>query len=186
LNFLYILAIALALALDAFTVAVGLSLGRTGLSRTQALRLAVSFGIFQSGMFLLGHGAGKTVLARIEAWDHWIAFGLLMFVGLKMIFEALRSQKGLDNKGSDPTKWAVLLLLSVATSIDALAVGLSLAVLDVAVLKPAVLIGGVAFVLSLVGAELGQFLESRVGKIAPAFGGIVLILIGVKILVEHI
>ncbi len=174
------------MALDAFTVAVGLSLSRSGLSRSQAFRLSFFFGIFQFVMPLVGFWAGKTILPYIEAIDHWIAFGLLFLVGFKMIYEAFHPRRISDRGEKDPTKGAALILLSVATSLDALAAGLSFAMLDVPILAPAVLIGGVAFVLSFVGAELGRFLGRFVGKAAPALGGIVLILIGIKILSDHI
>lgn len=186
MNPFYFLGIALALALDAFTVAAGLSLRRAGLSRIQTIRLSLSFGLFQCGMSLFGFWSGRAVLGRIEAWDHWIAFGLLLFVGLKMIGEAFRPEGGDSKRESDPTKGVVLLFLSVATSIDAFAVGLGLAVLDIPILLPAVLIGSVAFVLSLVGAEFGRALGRFVGRSAPVLGGIVLILIGIKILIDHV
>jgi len=186
LSFFYILGIAFALALDAFTVATGLSLSRTGLSRLQAFRLSFFFGFFQFVMPLLGYWAGKTILPYIEAVDHWVAFGLLLLVGSKMIYEAFQPQRINDRGEKDPTTGTTLFFLSVATSLDALAVGLSFAVLELSILFPAVLIGIVAFVLSYAGAQLGRFLGRFVGRAAPVFGGIVLILIGIKILIEHI
>jgi len=172
--------------MDAFTVAVGLSLSRGGLGRAQALRLSLFFGLFQFGMPLLGYWAGKTILPYIEALDHWIAFGLLLLVGCKMIYETFQPRRIGDGGEKDPTKGGMLVVLSVATSLDALAVGLSLAVLDVSILTPAVLIGLVAFLLSFAGAELGRYLGRFVGKAAPLLGGLVLIFIGIKILIEHI
>lgn len=172
--------------MDAFTIAIGLSLRKTGLGRIQAFRLSLFFGLFQFGMPLLGYWAGKTILPYIEALDHWFAFGLLLLVGCKMIYEAFQPPRISDRGEKDPTKGGMLLVLSLATSLDALAVGLSLAVLDVSILTPAVLIGIVAFLLTFGGAELGRYLGRFVGKAAPALGGMVLILIGIKILVEHI
>lgn len=186
MSLIYIFGIALALALDAFTVAVGLSLSRSGLSRGQAFRLSFFFGLFQFVMLLLGYWAGKTVLIYIEAIDHWIAFGLLSVVGFKMIYESFRPHSVVNRGEQDPSKGASLVLLSVATSLDALAVGLSLAMLEVPIIFPAVLIGIVAFVLSYLGAELGRYLGRFAGRAAPVLGGIVLILIGIKILIEHI
>ncbi len=186
MNLLYIIGIAFALALDAFTVAVGLSMSRSGLSRGQAFRLSFFFGLFQFVMPLLGFWAGKTILPYIEAFDHWIAFGLLFVVGFKMIYEAFHPGSLRDRGEKDPSRGATLVMLSIATSLDALAVGLSLSVLDVPIIFPAVLIGIVAFVLSFVGAEMGRYLGRFVGRAAPALGGIVLILIGIKILIEHI
>jgi putative Mn2+ efflux pump MntP len=186
LNYIYVLATALALALDAFTVAVGLSLSRAGLNRRQVFRLSFSFGIFQSGMALLGFLAGQTVSAQIASWDHWIAFGLLLFVGLKMIVEAFHPQRNIEKKETDPTRGSMLLFLSLATSVDAFAVGLGLAVLEVEIFVTALVIGGVAFVLSCLGAGLGRLLGRITGKVAPILGGIMLILIGVKILIDHI
>jgi len=187
MDLLPLLGIAVALAMDAFAVATatGLRLGRV--SRRQTFRLAWHFGLFQALMPVIGWSLGLTVAHLIEAADHWVAFGLLAIVGGKMILEAIR---GPDEEIDlpDPTRGLTLIVLSVATSIDALAVGLSLAVLEVAVWWPAVVIGLVAFTFTAVGLHLGRILGSTraLSRWAGFAGGCILILIGIRIVWEHL
>ncbi len=181
-----VLPIAWALAMDAFAVSVGLSVHRKGLSRNQVFRLASSFGLFQFLMPLLGWLAGQTIIDSIKTIDHWVAFGLLAVIGAKMIYESFKSETKISNQDKDPTKGFVLLILSVATSIDALAVGLSFAALDLPVLVPSLIIGVVAFIMTVVGTKIGPLFGRLVGKRAELFGGCVLILIGIKILIDHL
>ncbi len=180
------LLIALALAVDAFAVALttGVVLPRVG--RRHTFRLAWHFGLFQWGMTLLGWLAGLTIRSFIESLDHWLAFGLLFLVGGRMIVEALRAQ-GAEAETKDPTRGKKLLMLALATSIDALAVGLSLAVLQVGIWFPALIIGVVAAILTAIGLHLGHFLgaTTKLGRKAEIFGGLVLIVIGLNILREH-
>jgi len=178
--------IALALAMDAFAVAVGVGVALGKPTRIQGFRLAVFFGFFQWGMSIVGWLSGRWILFTIQAIDHWIAFFLLLFVGGKMILESFQKAGQRIGKKSDPTKGATLILLSAATSIDALAVGLSFALLDVSIHFPAAVIGTVAFCLSLLGTALGPRLGGPFGRRAELIGGGVLIVIGVKILVEHL
>jgi putative Mn2+ efflux pump MntP len=186
MRFPLILAIALALAMDAFAVSVGLSLSREGLTEKQTSRIAIYFGFFQFMMTVIGWLAGQSVLRYIQAVDHWIAFVLLSFIGGKMIYESFSSQKRLERKDSDPTKGLSLLMLSVATSIDALAVGLSLAFIHVNILYPAAVIGAVTFLLTIAGVKTSGLLGQWLGKRAGLLGGLILILIGIKILYEHL
>lgn len=186
MNFFLVLPMALALAMDAFAVSVGVSTGLGGISRGQTFRLAFHFGFFQFMMPIIGWLAGQSVLKYIQSIDHWVAFGLLLFIGCKMIYESFQKGEKIANKKTDPTKGFSLLLLSIATSIDALAVGLSFAALQVAILFPSVIIGLVAFFMTIIGAQLGPLLGQVVGKRAELFGGLVLILIGIKILVGHL
>jgi len=178
--------IALALAVDAFAVAMAAGVSLCQVSRRQVFRLAWHFGFFQAGMNILGWFGGLTVQPLIEKVDHWVAFGLLAFVGIKMIVEALREEKE-AKEGADPTRGRMLITLSVATSIDSLAVGLSFAVLQISVWLPALIIGLVASVLTAVGLRLGCMLgaASRLGARAEVVGGLVLLAIGFKILHEH-
>ncbi len=137
-------------------------------------------------MPIIGWSAGLTVRSLIEKYDHWAAFTLLVFVGLHMIREVFKD----DDKSSeqkDPTKGMVLIILSVATSIDALAVGFTFSLLRVSIWIPAVIIGIVSILFSIIGLKIGKGLGelSSVSKYAEIAGGIVLILIGVKILYEH-
>ena len=188
MNFGILLAIALAMAMDTFAVAIGISLVMRGCTPRQTLRLAGSFGLFQFVMPLAGWAVGRTVVDLVRDFDHWIAAGLLVFVGGKMIVEAVERKKDgkTDASCSDKTRGGQLLLLSLATSIDALAVGLSLAALNVSALYPAAVIGVVTFLVSVVGTKIGPFLGRWVGRGAELAGGLVLLAIAAKILVEHL
>ncbi len=186
MEFSAILLIALALAVDAFAVALAAGVSLCQVDSRQVFRLAFHFGFFQAGMNILGWLGGLTVRSYIEAFDHWLAFGLLAFVGLKMIWEAIREEHE-AGEGADPTKGRMLITLSVATSIDSLAVGLSFAVLEISVWLPALIIGLVASGLTALGLRLGCLLgaASRLGSRAEIAGGLVLLGIGFKILHEH-
>jgi putative Mn2+ efflux pump MntP len=187
MNFFLVLAVALALAMDAFAVSVGISLSLETITKQQTLRLASLFGFFQFVMPLVGWYAGQNILVRyIEPFDHWVAFSLLVIIGGKMTYESFKRGEKNKNTMSDPTKGLSLLLLSVATSIDALAVGLSLAALQVAILYPACIIGLVAFFMTILAVKIGPFFGRIIGQRAELMGGLILILIGVKTLLEHL
>jgi putative Mn2+ efflux pump MntP len=181
-----LLLIALALAVDAFAVALaaGVALPHVGCRHT--FRLAWHFGLFQAGMNILGWAGGMTCRVLIESFDHWLAFILLFLVGARMIHEACR----LDPEKkvvADPTKGWSLVMLSLATSIDSLAVGLSFAFLRIPVWLPALIIGLVASLLTATGLHLGRMLRhaGRLGATAEVTGGLVLIGIGARILHDH-
>lgn len=184
MSIIEILLIAIGLAMDAFAVSIasGVTLKRCCVKN--ALKIALSFGLFQAVMPIIGWLAGLTLKAYIEQIDHWIAFGLLAFIGAKMIFESSHLNEGQCK--SDPLAFGTLMLLSVATSIDALAVGLSLGILQVRLWLPVCIIGLVTFGMSFggvyLGDRIGHFFEKQVERI----GGIVLIGIGLKILLDHI
>lgn len=186
MSFLYIIGIALALAMDAFAVSMSVSLLLGRINQRQIFRLAIHFGLFQFMMPVAGWLAGQSILTYIEAVDHWVAFGLLLAIGGRMIRESLNPQESKAGARSDPTKGFSLLLLSVATSIDALAVGLSFGVLGASILLPALVIGLVAFFMTVIGTLIGPYLSRIAGKRAELLGGIILIIIGVKILVDHL
>lgn len=186
MNFFVVLAIALGLALDAFAVSMGLSLSLGKMSKGQTFRLSFHFGLFQFMMPVIGWVAGRNMLKYIQAYDHWLAFGLLFIVGGRMIYESFGRDESRKMHSSDPTKGFSLLMLSVATSMDALAVGLSLGVLHLSIIYPAIIIGLVAFSLSIVGIKIGPLVGRVVEKKAEFLGGLILILIGVKILLEHL
>lgn len=178
-----VILIAFGLSADAF--AVSLCVGASGFAHElrPRLRLAWNFGFFQFIMPIVGWFAGGFLLKWLESADHWIAFLLLVYVGGKMIYSALSSKDFCPNK--NPTKGLQLLMLSVATSIDAFAIGLSLAMINVPVFVPSIIIGIVAAVTSYLGARLGTLLHLYYGKIAEFVGGCVLIFIGLKIVLEH-
>lgn len=178
-----VLLIAVSLAMDSFAVSIAHGMTINNRRVATGLGMAFSFGFFQAFMPVLGWLAGLTFIDLIASFDHWIAFGLLAFIGGKMIYEARTNyEEEKDAKLTVP----VVLILSVATSIDALAVGLSFSLLQVAITMPIIAIGVVAFLMSFAGFnfgnKLGKFFERKVQVI----GGIVLITIGIKILLEHL
>jgi putative Mn2+ efflux pump MntP len=182
--FTIIIIIAFGLAMDAFAVSVASGLEMTRLRISHAMRMALSFGFFQALMPIIGWAAGNQARLFISGMDHWIAFGLLTAIGIKMIYEAFK----IKEKADEPEEMSIyiLLILSLATSIDALAAGVSLSFLNVAIIVPSIIIGAVTFLLSLagvlIGRRFGHFFETKI-EIA---GGLILIGIGIKILIEHI
>jgi putative Mn2+ efflux pump MntP len=179
-----LVAIALALAMDAFAVAVvtGLSLP---LTRRRVFRLAFHFGLFQALMPAIGWAAGRVIYRWVGHLDHWIAFGLLAFVGGHMIWGALHGEEE-ERRAEDVTRGWTLIMLSVATSIDALAVGLTLAMIGAAILVPALVIGLVAAALTTAGMVLGRAIGAAWGKRIEVLGGAILIAIGVRIVWQHL
>jgi putative Mn2+ efflux pump MntP len=177
--------IAIGLAMDCFAVSLGVGTARTAVGLRPTFRLFFHFGLFQGGMTLLGWLAGKTLVTYISNVDHWVAFLLLVFVGGRMLRGGLRKQ-GEAPAIPNPSRGLTLVMLSVATSIDALAVGLSLALLSVNVFWAALLIGGVSALLSLLGLLLGNQLGLRFGKSMEIVGGLILIGIGLRVLIIHL
>lgn len=184
MDFLTLLGIALALAMDALAVALAAGLALPVLTGRHLFRLGFHFGLFQAMMPVLGWLAGLTVQQWIADYDHWVAFGLLTFIGVKMIREACRGRAD-DEERLDPTRGLTLVMLSLATSIDALAVGLSLAMLDIDIWTPAAVIGLVCGALTVAGMLLGRRIASNWGPRVEIVGGLTLIIIGIKILVEQ-
>jgi putative Mn2+ efflux pump MntP len=137
-------------------------------------------------MPILGWAAGEKLIRHIEKYDHWVAFALLLAVGGKMVFESFRPEKEGGRERPDPTRGAPLIVLSVATSLDALGVGLSLAALRVSIIFPAVVIGIVASAMTVAGMKTGPALGKVIGRRAELLGGVILILIGIKILADHL
>lgn len=178
--------IAVSLALDAFAVSVSGGISVKGFGWRHAVKMGGYFGLFQFAMPLVGWFLGSSVSAYIEAVDHWIAFGLLALIGGRMVWGALKNGCGECEEGPTDLSCRRLLVLAVATSIDALAVGISMAFMDVNILLSAVVIGLVAFFLSVLGGLLGKRLGCLFRRRAEIVGGLVLIAIGVKILVEHL
>jgi putative Mn2+ efflux pump MntP len=184
--FVLILGIAVALAMDCFAVTLGMACGTKGLTMKQAVRMAAFFGGFQFVMPVAGWLAGDKLLGFIKSFDHWVAFGLLALIGGRMIYESFGLNEEEKACRPDQTQGTRLVVLSLATSIDALAVGLSLGVIRTSILYPAAVIGVTSFVLTIVGAKLGPVAGRLAGRRAELFGGLILIGIGVKILVEHL
>lgn len=175
------------LAMDAFAVSICKGLAMRKVNKKQAVVIALFFGGFQAIMPIVGWFLCKGFQNYIEAFDHWIAFALLAFIGMKMIIETL-SEKEEDvvvEEMDPPLDMKEMLMLAIATSIDALAVGISLAALDRPIVESSAIIGVVTFVISIIGVYIGNFFGNRYKKRAELVGGIILVLIGVKILCEH-
>jgi len=183
-----VLFIALGLAMDAFAVSIASGATMKKLEIRNALKMGLFFGGFQTLMPVIGWLAGIGMKSFITGWDHWIAFSLLTMVGGKMIHEAFEIKRNEEKRGEKncPFDTGILFMLAVATSIDALAVGITFSVLDVSIILPVLVIGAVTFVLSVagvkIGVEGGHFFENKI----EIFGGLVLIAIGLKILLEHL
>jgi len=170
--------------MDAFAVCLGVGANRQSEGPRPTFRLSFHFGLFQFLLPVIGWFAGMTVAGYIKSYDHWVAFALLAFVGGRMIRSGFVPDEASDK--NDPSRGWTMVLLSLAVSIDALAIGLSLALVNVAIWYPAVVIGIVTGLVSLLGLRLGNGLGKRFGKRMEVIGGIVLILIGVRILLSHI
>ena len=182
-----LLLIAAGLSMDAFAVSICKGLGMKKVNLKVAFVLALFFGGFQALMPLIGWALGSQFLWLISPIDHWIAFVLLAVIGGKMLWEALHDEEGEDDgKPADKIDLGEFFILAVATSIDALAVGISFAALAVNIVPSILIIGVVTFCFTIAGVFVGNFFGSRYEKPASIVGGVVLILIGLKILLEHL
>ena len=184
MNWLNTIGIAFGLAMDAFAVAIVVGLAVDKLTRRRVFRLAFHFGLFQFMMPVFGWLGGRAVAHYMGGYDHWLAFGLLAVIGGKMLWDA-RSAEGAEFRG-DPTRAWTLVMLSIATSIDALAVGLSMALIGVSIWLPSVVIGIVAAAMTVTGMCFGSRLRRKGGRWAQVAGGLVLIGIGVRIVISHL
>lgn len=182
-----LLLIAVGLSMDAFAVSICKGLGMKKVNLKVAFVLALFFGGFQALMPLIGWALGSQFLWLISPIDHWIAFVLLAVIGGKMLWEALHDEEGKDDgKPADKIDLGEFFILAVATSIDALAVGISFAALAVDIVPSILIIGVVTFCFTIAGVFVGNFFGSHYEKPASIVGGVVLILIGLKILLEHL
>lgn len=186
------LLIGLALSMDAFAVSVSASICSASIPLLIGLRAAFFFGFFQWAMPIAGWLLGGAFRQLIQGYDHWIAFLLLAFVGGKMIWDGLRARDPAscpdpdEEKSHGIMKLNTLLLLSVATSIDALAIGLSYSIIGSPIIGPAFAIGAITFATSFAGIQFGKKLKTVLEEWAEILGGSVLLLIGLKILIEHL
>lgn len=172
-----------ALAMDATAVAIGKGLTLKRIESSHVLKTGLWFGGFQALMPFVGYLLGVSFADIVTSIDHWICFGLLLLIGINMIREALsEDSEEFDNDFS----WRVMALMAVATSIDALVVGITLAFAGVNIWLAAAIIGVVTFILSASGLYLGRTIGSKIGSKAGILGGVVLIAIGIKILIEHL
>ena len=184
-DFITIFFIAVGLAMDAFAVSISNGVAVKDFGVKDSVKLGTYFGVFQFVMPILGWILGSSVRSYIEAVDHWIAFALLVLIGGNMLLEARKNEE--EEKESNLILTPkILIVQAVATSIDALAVGISFAILDINILYAAAIIGIVAFIFSFAGGEIGKKVGEIFEKKAEILGGIILILIGLKILIEHL
>ena len=181
MTYIEIFMIAIGISMDAFAVSMGAGTNRNMQTSDSTFRLSFHFGLFQFMMPILGWLVGRTVESYIKTTDHWIAFGLLTFIGIKMVYEYFQAEKASRN---NPSKGWSLISLSIATSIDAFAVGLSLAFLQINILLPCIIFGIITGAFSYTGIKLGIRLGKRFGKKMELIGGLILVLIGLKILVS--
>lgn len=186
MGFVELLLIAVGLSMDAFAVSVCKGLGMRALNMRTAAVLALFFGGFQALMPVVGWALGSQLMGVIAPVDHWVAFLLLAFIGGKMLLEAIRGEEDCGCEDTSAIDLREFLVLAIATSIDALAVGISFAALSVDIAPAVALIGVTTFALSLVGVAVGHFFGARYERPASAVGGVVLILIGLKVLLEHL
>ncbi|MCK4305768.1 MAG: manganese efflux pump [Candidatus Eisenbacteria sp.] len=182
MDLLEILLIAIALAMDAFVVSLAAGTSRQAQGRRSAFRLSFHFGLFHFIMPVIGWVLGTRIAALIAWLDHWMALGLLVFVGIRMIRSGM--DPAAESRG-DPLRGSSLIALSLAVSIDALAVGFSLAMLQVSIWLPAAVIAAVTAVFTLLAFWLGNRLSTAIGRRMEAAGGVILILIGLRILLVH-
>jgi manganese efflux pump family protein len=178
-----IVAIALGLSFDTFAVSLSYGVIRNSILFRQASRVAAVLAIFQGGLTIAGYFLGSIISNELKAADHWVALGLLAFLGGKMIIEGLRKTK--DEGTRDFSSFMVLLTIALGTSIDAFAVGISFALLDVRIWEAGILIGIVTFLASMTAIRIGKSAGARLGNKVEIVGGLILIAIGLKIFLEH-
>ncbi|MFB3918285.1 MAG: manganese efflux pump MntP family protein [Terriglobales bacterium] len=179
-------AIAVALAMDAFAVAIVTGLTLSALTNRHLFRLSFHFGLFQAGMFAAGWYFGRAIQSLVAASDHWIAFILLLLVGANIIRNSFAGKEQRSRSATDPTSGWQLVMLSFATSIDALAVGLSLALIGTSITAAALAIGLTAAAFTVTGMMLGRRIGQMWGRRVELLGGVILIAIGLKIVWDHV
>ncbi len=183
-QFITFLLIGVGLSFDSFAVSVSCGLMKREIRFLQACKVAFSLAFFQAAFPVLGWLIGSAIEDLINSVDHWIAFGLLAFIGVRMIMEG--KNDGSTIRGLNPFKWKVLIGLSVATSIDAFVVGISFGFLSVPILQPVIVIGAVTFIASMLGMLFGKKIPAKRSHQSLIVGGIILIGIGIKIMIEHL
>ena len=180
-----IIIIAFGLAMDAFAVSITSGILIKDLKVRHALKIALFFGVFQGVMPLIGWALSIRFSEYIQNIDHWVSFLLLGYIGIKMIYEAIKNDED-DDSGKNPLDLKVLTILSIATSIDALVVGVSFAFLEVNIIYAAVIIGIITLLCCFIGVIMGKKFGELFNKKAEIFGGVILVLMGIKILIEHL
>ncbi len=188
MNFVELLIIAIGLSMDAFAVSIGKGLSLKKIKLSHALKVGLWFGGFQALMPLMGYLLGSTFADIVSAFDHWVAFVLLTLIGGNMIKESVAKDAddcNCSKKENDGFGFSTMFTLAIATSIDALAVGVTFAFFKVAIILAIITIGITTFLFSIVGLKIGNIFGCKYKSHAELFGGVILILIGLKILIEH-
>jgi putative Mn2+ efflux pump MntP len=184
MDYFTILVIALGLSFDTFAVSLSYGVIRSGILFRQASWIAIVLAVFQGGLTIAGYFLGSIVSVALKATDHWVALGLLSFLGIKMIIEGLKKTK--DKVIKDYSSTLVLITIALGTSIDAFAVGISFALLDVRIWVSGAIIAIVTFLASMTAIRIGKSAGVRLGNKVEIIGGLLLIAIGIKIFLEHI
>ncbi|MDZ7738210.1 MAG: manganese efflux pump MntP family protein [Bacteroidales bacterium] len=183
MEFLTVLIIAVGLSFDSFAVSLGCGAAESEISFKRALKVAVILALFQGLFPVVGFYMGYFILDYVEHLDHWIAFGLLSFLGVRMILEGAKN--GIDGEKKDLLNNATIVTMGISTSIDAMAVGISFAFLFDQIWFEALVIGVITFIASMIAIKIGKYAGPRLGSRVEISGGILLIAIGLKILLEH-
>ncbi len=183
MDFLTILAVALGLSFDTFAVSLSYGVMKNRILFWQAARIAFVLAIFQGGLTIAGYFLGSLVSDILKASDHWVALGLLSFLGIKMIMEGLKRKEGAEPR--DFSKFLILATIAIGTSIDAFAVGVSFAILDIKIWISGTIIAAVTFIASMTAIRIGKSAGAHLGQRVEILGGLILIAIGLKIFIEH-
>ena len=184
MQLLTIILIAIGLSFDTFAVSVSSGLILRKIDFFNATKIAITLAVFQAAMPVIGWLAGSGIKVYAEDFDHWIAFGILALLGGKMIYESFNTDP--DNRSFNPLDFKVMIGMAIATSIDALIVGFSFALLNFKILLSVGIIGAVTYIVAMLGMLFGKKIGARMGRRMEMLGGVMLILIGVKILFEHL
>jgi len=184
MDYFSIFAIALGLSFDTFAVSLSYGVIQNRILFRQAMRVALVLAFFQGGLTVAGYFLGSVISESLKATDHWVALGLLSFLGIKMIVEGVGRKE--DSEGKDYSNTLVLITIAVGTSIDAFAVGISFALLNVMIWISGIIIGAVTFLASMIAIRIGKSAGLRLGQRVEIAGGLILISIGLKIFIEHL
>jgi len=184
MDFITIVAVALGLSFDTFAVSLSYGVVRYKILFWQAVRIAIVLAVFQAGLLVTGYFMGSVVSDFFKVADHWIALALLSFLGIKMIVEGINRKA--EDEIRDYSKTSTLLTVAIGTSIDAFAVGISFALLDIIIWISGIIIGVVTFMASMTAIRIGKSAGKRLGQNVEIIGGIILLAIGIKIFLEHI
>ncbi len=179
-----LLIIAISLTFDTFAVSVSTGIIYRKIQFWKAFRIALVLGLFQAAMPVVGWGTGSLFTNYFSQYDHWVAFGLLTLIGVKMIIESLKHED--ERKDFNPFKFRILVIIAIATSIDALVVGVTFAFIKINILYAFLIIGFTTFLVAMLGMLFGKNAGHKLGKKAEVIGGLMLIGIGTKVLIEHL